>query len=89
MDGDVGRLHAVLSLDEGFKSAVDYVEYRRIAAKIRREPAFDTVLRLDDFLDDFEIGLDVGPAKSIDRLFGVADDEDFARSQFYLAPVLG
>ena len=89
MDGDVGRLQVVLSLNEGFKRAVDDVEYRRIAAKIGRQPAFDAVLRLDDFLDDFEIGLDVGPAKSIDRLFGIADDEDFAGSQFYLAPILG
>ena len=87
--GDVGRLQVVLSLEEGFKSAVDDVKYSCIAAKIGRQPAFDAILRLDDFLDDFEIGLDVGPAKSIDRLFGIADDEDFAGSQFHLAPVLG
>src|ERR1044071_5806123 len=87
MNGDVGRLHAVLGLDDIFKRAVDAVEDRRIAAEIRREPEFDAVLRLNNFLDDFEIGFDVGAAKSVDRLLGVADHEDFSRDDLHFAPI--
>ncbi len=87
MNGDVGRLHAVLRLDETFKRAVDAIEDRRVAAKVGGEPAFDAVLRFDDFLDDFEIGFDVGAAKSVDRLLRVPDHEDFSRNDFHLAPI--
>ncbi len=87
MDGDVGWLHAVLSLDEGLEGAVDSIQDRRVAAKIGRKPAFDAILRFDDFLDDFEIGLDVGAAKSIDRLFRIADHEYFPWDYFELAPI--
>ncbi len=66
MNGDVGRLHAVLRLDETFKRAVDAIEDRRVAAKVGGEPAFDAVLRFDDLLDHFEVSFDIGPAKSID-----------------------
>ena len=81
MDGDVGRLHAVLSLDEVFERAVHDVEDRRVAAKVGGETALDAVLRFDDFFDDFEIGFDVGAAKSIDRLLRIADDKDFSRNR--------
>ena len=87
MDGDVGRLHAVLSLDEIFERAVDSVEDRRVAAKVGGEPALDAVLRFDDFFDDFEIGFDVGAAKGVDRLLRVADDEYFSGNDSNLAPV--
>src|SRR6266545_176447 len=87
MDGDVGRLHALLSLDEIFECAVDHVKDRRVAAKVGGKPAFDAVLRLDNFLDDFEISLDVGAAKSIDRLLWIADHEYFPGRHFYVAPI--
>ena len=64
-----------MSLDEGFKRAVDDVEDFAVAAKIGCQPALDAVLRHDDSLDHFQIGFDVGAAESIDRLFRIADHE--------------
>ena len=78
LDADVGRLYPRLGLDELFKGAVDDVEDCAVATEVGGQPALDAVLRHDDFFDDFQIGLDIGAAKSIDRLFWIADDEQFA-----------
>src|SRR5262245_12872195 len=87
MNRYVRRLQAVLRLDESLKGAVDDLENFPVAAKIRREPAFHTVLSFDDLLDDFEISLDVGATEGIDRLFWVAHDKYFSGDQFDLAPI--
>ena len=87
LDGDVRRLQACLRLDEFFEGTVDDVEDGAVAAKIGGQPAFDAILRLDDFLDHFEIGFDVGAAEGVDRLFRIADDEQFAGCQFDFAPI--
>ncbi len=88
IDGDVGRLHAVLSLDEVFERAVHSVQDRGVAAKVGGETALDAILRFDYFFDDFEVGLDIRAAKSVDRLLRIADDENLSGDDFYLTPVL-
>ena len=60
-----------------------------MAAKVGRERTFDAALRQDDPPDHVEITLNVGAPKSIDRLFGVADDEDFTRLKLDRLPVGG
>ena len=76
-----------MGLDEFFKGTVDDVEDGAVAAEVGRQPAFDAVLRQDDFLDHFQIGFDVGAAEGVDRLFRIADDKQFAGCQFNFAPV--
>src|SRR5262245_18577501 len=77
----------MLCLNEIFKDAIDAIENCSIAAKVGREPALDTVLRLDDFLNDLEIGFNIRAAKSVDRLLRIPDDENFSGNYFYSAPV--
>src|ERR687892_1469936 len=87
MNRNVSRLNPLLGVDERCENAIDDIEDACVAAKIRCQPALDSVLRFDDFLNHFEISLDIRAPKRIDRLFRVADDENFSGGELDLAPV--
>src|SRR3989338_349685 len=89
LDRDVIGLQPVPGLDQPIEDSVDDIQDLSMAEKIRAETAFDAVLRLDDFLHDFEIGLDVGAAESVNGLLRISDDEDLPRSELHLSPILG
>ncbi len=86
-DRDILGLQACSRPDQPVENSVDDVENFSMAAEVGRKPAFDAVLRYDDFLHDFQIGFDVGAAKRVDRLLRIADHEDFSLGELNVFPV--
>ncbi len=83
-EGLVGGLGGFLGLDQGFEDGVDPAEDGCDGAEVGGEG--------DGFAEEVlsgEVRRDVGAAEAVDRLFGVADDEQAAFWDFDVAPVLG
>ena len=89
LEGDVLRLKAGLFPDQVLEDAVDDVEDPGVASEVRGEPVFDAVLGLDHFLDDLQVGGDVGAPEPIDGLLGVPHHEQLAGGEADVAPARG
>src|SRR6516225_3930886 len=87
LDGLVRRLKGSPLLYGRGKDGVDELENPPVAAEVGPKhhalPAFG-----EDAVDRATVGDDVGPAEAVDRLLGIPDQEELARTE-PTRPILG
>ena len=83
----IGRLNVVLLDKQPIKDRIHDFENCAITTEICRQRTHNPAI-LRELTDDVIKGLDIGAAKRIDRLLGIAHDKDLSRHQPYILPLL-